>query len=98
MAKNETRNSASSLNDEQKKQLAKVVDAVAAQYLRIQDERDALKNIVETAAEDLNLDPKMITKAGAAVYRQNFADTTDAVDEISTILSVTGNLSIATSK
>ncbi len=96
MAKNETRNSVANLNDEQNKQLTKVIAAGAAQKLRMADEAAALKGIVETAAEDLNLDPKVIRKAIDAVYRQNFAETTETVDEVSAILSKTGNLSVAT--
>lgn len=96
MAKTDIRNSVSNLNDEQNKQLTKVIAAGAAQKLRMADEAEALKNIVNTASEDLNLDPKVIRKAIDAVYRQNFAETTEVMDEVSAVLSKTGNLSIAT--
>lgn len=96
MAKdNEQKNSPANLNDEQRKQLTKYVAALAAQLLRISDERDAYNNLAKTAADDLNLDPKAIKAASKAVYSQNFQETTDAIDEVESILSITGNLSTA---
>lgn len=96
MAKdNEQKNSPANLNDEQRKQLTKYVAALAAQLLRISDERDAYNNLAKTAADDLNLDPKAIKAAAKAVYSQNFQETTDAIDEVESILSITGNLSTA---
>jgi len=71
----------SSPNDRQKLKMA--IGEITNCFLRIDAERDAIKEILAEAANKYGVDKKMIRKIASTMYKHNYADVQAENEEFS---------------
>lgn len=84
-----------SLNEAEIKKLNSIIDAGIVELTHIEDIQAALKDLVQTASEDLGIEKSDIMGAIKAAHKGNFAEQNDKQDRIFQILSKTAKLNLA---
>lgn len=77
---------------EEKTKLEKLIKEGSIVLQEIDDLRTGLKETVDAIAEQMDLKPAIINKAIKIAHKGNWAEHSDANDEIEAILSITKNI------
>lgn len=78
------------LSSEENKKLRRVIDEGIASNTRIADERAAIKDLINTVAEDLGLNAKAIRAAIKAATKDDMDAQKELNEETETILELVG--------
>lgn len=72
-------------NPADRQKLKGVVEEVARCLQRMDDERSAMKDILEAAKDDLGIPPKFTRKLARTYYKQNFKETQTENEDFETL-------------
>lgn len=85
----------SNLNDNQRKRLTEIISAGVVSKTQVAIYTESFNELVKEGAEELNIEASDIKEAINTIFKQNYHEKTEKQDRIDTILSITGNMSIA---
>jgi hypothetical protein len=70
---------------EDKKKLANAIKEISNSMTRMDAEKDLIKDIIQVAYEDFEIDKKHIRKLAAIYHRQNMSEVKYEYDEVETL-------------
>ena len=80
------------LNDEQRKRLGGALNNIVVQLTIIDDTKASISDFVSSVSDELGIDSSDIKQAAQRMYKGDYFDKQNKLDNIETILSVTNNL------
>ena len=80
------------LNDEQRKRLGDALSNAVVQLTYIDDLRASFTDFIKSTSDELGIDAADIKQAAQRIYKGDYFDKQNKLDNIETILSVTNNL------
>lgn len=85
----------SNLNETQRKRLTEIINAGVVGKTQVATYTESFNDLIKEGAEELNIEASDIKEAINTIFKQNYHEKTEKQDRIDTILSITGNMSIA---
>lgn len=80
------------LNDEQRKRLSDGLNNAVVQLTFIDDTKASYTDFINSLSDELGIDASDIKQAAQRIYKGDYFDKQNKLDNIETILSVTNNL------